>query len=433
MGGSAQYVVRRAPPRPVDLDAHQGRPGARPARRSRGRSSRSRSLGASTPTAAWPHRSSASTATASPAWSSRATTCSARATAWPPSRRSTTGRPAMPTGRASCTCASRRPGKTVQLTLDTRIQRLVQQAIAATRGQVARQGGHGRRARHAHRRHPRDGRGAGRAAGGLPRRQSRGVAPARHHRPLRAGLDVQARDLHGRPAGGRDPAEHAVPRARHVHEDVRACTRAHDHGRAPARPRELDGARDPRSLVERRHDHDRREAAGPVASCRSGSRTSASTSSRASTCPGSSPAAPLPRRQVVRHRASSTSRSARASPSRRCRWRRSTPRSPTAAQWIQPHITAAIGSKPDHELAQAPARLAARRPRAARHAHRRRRLRHRHARPDPGVQHRRQDRHDAEVRRQARDATATPTRAIASTRRRSSASRPPSIRASSRS
>ena len=51
----------------------------------------------------------------------------------------------------------------------------------------------------------------------------------------------------------------------------------------------------------------------------------------------------------------------------------------------------------------APARHAARRPRAAQHAHRRRRLRHRHARQDQGIQRRGQDRHDAEVRRQARD------------------------------
>ena len=41
-----------------------------------------------------------------------------------------------------------------------------------------------------------------------------GVAPARHHRSLRARLDVQARDVHGRAAGGRDHAQHAVRRAR---------------------------------------------------------------------------------------------------------------------------------------------------------------------------------------------------------------------------
>ncbi len=46
---------------------------------------------------------------------------------------------------------------------------------------LAREGGHGRRARHAHRRHPRDGGGARRAARGLPRRQRRpsgGCAPS---------------------------------------------------------------------------------------------------------------------------------------------------------------------------------------------------------------------------------------------------------------
>ena len=93
-------------------------------------------------------------------------------------------------------------------------------------------------------------------------------------------------------------------------------------------------------------------------------------------------------------------------------------------KWIQPHVTAAIGGKPDHQLEEAPARHAARRQGAARHAHRRRRLRH--------GQCRRASRATASPARRARRpsstprraATATPTWASASTRRRSSASRP---------
>ena len=222
-----------------------------------------------------------------------------------------------------------RPGKTVQLTLDTRIQRLVQQAIAARRARW-----HAKAVTAVVLDTHTGGILAMAAAPGVPPQGYRagkpdGMAPARDHRPLRARLDVQARDLHGRAPGGRDHAEHAVPRARHVHEDLRPAP-AHDRGRAPARARALDRARDPRALLERRHDHDRRAAPGPDGGCRSGSTARLRQAHRRRPARASG-AARAARRQVVRHRRSSTSRSARASRSRRCRWPRCTPRSPTAA------------------------------------------------------------------------------------------------------
>ena len=248
------------------------------------------------------------------------------------SRRSTTGRPATRTGRASCTCASR-----------CRASRCSSRSTCASSASCSR-----RSPRPAARWHAKAVTAVvldTRTGGILAMAAAPGVPPAgyRAGNPeewrlraitdlLRARLDLQARDVHGRPAGGRDPAEHAVPRARRVHQDVREpALRAHDPGRALAPRRGLDGAPDPRALLQRRHDHDRREAPGPDAAAAAGSRRSASASAPASTCPASCPAACFPTTSGTARR-SSTSRSARASRSRRCRWRRSTPRSPTAAR-----------------------------------------------------------------------------------------------------
>ena len=131
---------------------------------SRGRSSPSRSLGASTPTAAWPPRSSAVDGDGlSGVELSRNDVLSAR------------------DGLASVSKVNDRP--TGDAALGARAARAraragqdraahARHAHPAARpagdrgdpGQVAREGGHGRRARHAHGRHPRDGGGAGRAA-----------------------------------------------------------------------------------------------------------------------------------------------------------------------------------------------------------------------------------------------------------------------------
>ena len=164
-------------------------------------------------------------------------------------------------------------------------------------GEVARQGGHGRGARREDGRHPGDGRRARRAAFRLSRRQPRRVAAARHHRPLRAGLDVQARDVHGRAAGGRDHAQHAVRRPVHLQQ-----VRPHDRGRALPHPRRgLDGSRDPRALLERRHDHDRRpEARRDAAAQVDPPRRHRQADGRRSA--GRAQGRPARRRQVVRHR-----------------------------------------------------------------------------------------------------------------------------------
>ena len=433
MGGTAQYVFVARRLDPSTWTRIKTDPVLGPLVEVAGDRAASRSLAASTPTAAWPHRSSARRRRPLRASSSRATTCSARTPAWPPSRRSTTGRPAMRTGRGCCTCASRGRARP-----------------CSSRSTRASSGSSSRRSR------PRRARWHAKAVTavvldthtggilamaaapgvpppGLPRRQSRGVAPARHHRPLRARLDVQARDLHGRPAGGRD---HCRARRSSCPTRTRRRSSMHPRARSMTRTRTTPstGPRARSSLTPRTSARSRSpRSAWASPSCRSGSRTSASASSPGVDLPG---------------------RAARACRCRDDKWYGTgilnvpigesiavTPLQMAAlyasiangGQWIQPHITAAIGGKPITGWKQAPAGVAARRPRAARHAHRRRRLRHRHA----GARSRATASRARPARRRSTTpstaATATRTRAIASTRRRSSASRPPSTRASSRS
>ncbi len=238
------------------------------------------------------------------------------------------------------------PGKAVQLTLDTRIQSLVQKTIADDEGSGTPRPSPrscSTRAPAASSRWPR--RRAFRR--GLPRRQRHGVAAARDHRPLRAGLDVQARDVHGRAAGGRDHARDDVPGALDLHQDVRryAATRARSTTRTP-RDRELVG--------------DARSSRTPRTSARSRS-------------PSRSSAQTALQKWIdkidfgERHRRRPAGRGRRASRCDNDKWYGTailnvpigesiavTPLQMAAlygsiangGTWIQPHVTAAIGGKP---------------------------------------------------------------------------------------
>ena len=81
-------------------------------------------------------------------------------------------------------------------------------------------------------------------------------------------------------------AEDDVPRADRYTKTSRTALRAHDPGRAPSPGRELDGDRHPRALLQRGHDHDRREAAAARRDCRSGSTSRASASATGVDLPG---------------------------------------------------------------------------------------------------------------------------------------------------
>ena len=296
MGGSAQYVFVARRLDPSTWTRIKADPDARPARQVAGDRAASRSRGASTPTAAWPRRSSAVDGDGlSGVELSRNDVLSAR--------------DGLALGLEGQRPADRRPhwarvlhvrepapGKTVQLTLDTRIQRLVQQAIAATRAKWhakavtavvldTRTGGILAMAA-----------APGVPPAGLPRRQSRGVAPARDHRPLRAGLDVQARDLHGRAAGGRDHCPSTPFRV----PDTYTKTFEHPPSRARSRTRTPHAVEDwtAREILA----HSSNVGTITIAEQRLGQtrlqqvdqRRSASASRRASTCRASSPAVVLP-------------------------------------------------------------------------------------------------------------------------------------------
>ena len=193
------------------------------------------------------------------------------------------------------------------------------------------------------------------------------AAQPRGHRHLRAGLDVQARDDHGR----------ALRAARHAADSVHAAVL--DPGRRPRasttrssrRHGDDDRRADPRVLLERRRGHDRREARRASGSC-TGSSGSASASRPASTSP-------------ARARASSC-RSTSGAGTTIGNVPIGQGISVTPIQmasvyaavanggvWIQPHLVERVGGRAPEQL-EAPAdRLAARRPRGEGDAHRRRR------------------------------------------------------------
>ena len=148
------------------------------------------------------------------------------------------------------------------------------------------------------------------------------AAQPRRHRCLRAGLDLQGRHRRRGAVGeDRQPDDG-------VHAAVVDPRRRPDHPRARAAPDPADDGRaDPLAVVERRHDHARgdarplarRELDRPVR-LRQGHRASTHRARRRDCC-----------RATGRARRSGTSRSARASASRRSRWRPPTARSRTTA------------------------------------------------------------------------------------------------------
>ena len=118
------------------------------------------------------------------------------------------------------------------------------------------------------------------------------------------------------------------------HDEVQAAV--FDPRRRPRDPRcrvpphrDDDRLADPRPVVERRRDHDRREARPVRARC-TGSSASITARRPASTSPARAPASCCHSTSGTARR-SGTCRSARASPSRRFRSRRRTPRSRTTA------------------------------------------------------------------------------------------------------
>ena len=255
MGGSAQYVFAVRPRGAVHVDADQAGPHARPAGQGAGDRA---AAGAAAHLSQGRPRRPGRRSRRRRALRGRARAQRRAERARRPGVRLEGQRPPRRRPALGARAARARAGAGQERAADARPAHPAARAAGDRRDprEVARQGRHGRRARHPDGRHPGDGRRAGSAAVRLSRRQPRRVASARDHRPLRARLDVQARDVHGRPAGGQDHAQHAVRRPVHLQQ-----VRPHDRGCAlPHGRRALDGARDPRALLERRHDHDRRPA-----------------------------------------------------------------------------------------------------------------------------------------------------------------------------
>ena len=215
-----------------------------------------------------------------------------------------------------------RAGDDVFLTIDHRIQANAETVLRETVKQWGAKGGT------AIVLDPRDGAVLAMAvAPGLQRERVRlrlGRPPPQpcRHRRLRAGIDVQGRHRR-RCALGEDRravdgvhASDVDPRRRPDHPRARAAADTAD-----------DGGADPLAVLERRHDHAGADA-GPLRGSNTGSAASGTGSRRGST-PRVSRAACCP--PTGPDRRSGTSRSGRASASRRSRWRPPTPRSRTAA------------------------------------------------------------------------------------------------------
>ena len=208
------------------------------------------------------------------------------------SPRSTTGRPATRTGRACCTCASRcraRPCSSRSTAASSRScrrrsrhTREIWQAKAVTAVVLDTRTG---------------GILAMAAAPGVPPRATAPATPTEWR--LRAITDLYEPGSTFKLVTFMAALQEGVitPDTRFrvpLHRVPRQAHDAHDPGRALPQGRELDGARDPRALLERRHDHDRRQEAGRDGAAEWIEHCSASASARGVDLPGEARACVLP-------------------------------------------------------------------------------------------------------------------------------------------